>query len=183
VTSGSFEDVYSENFGDVHRFVVRLGVAPGEAEDITQRVFVIAYKKMENGERIEKHLAWLRAIAHRVVQQHRRWRRVRKMHAHLLPSSLGLRDNQPDDADVTLIRSSRSAQLRAAIAELNDKLRDAIVLTDMEGMQYSAAAEVLKIPVNTLRSRRRLAISALRSKLSKQTNPDSSTHRCLEIEA
>jgi RNA polymerase sigma-70 factor (ECF subfamily) len=43
--------------------------------------------------------------------------------------------------------------VRAALAELTDEYRDALVLKEIEGLKYEEIAEMCKIPVGTVRSR------------------------------
>ena len=45
------------------------------------------------------------------------------------------------------------AAVRAAIADLSEEFRDAVVLRDMQGLSYEEIAEVLRVPAGTVRSR------------------------------
>jgi RNA polymerase sigma-70 factor (ECF subfamily) len=58
------------------------------------------------------------------------------------------------------------AEVDASIAKLPDEFRDAVVLSDLEGLSYNEIADVLGVPVGTVKSRlyrgRRLLAKALR---------------------
>ncbi len=57
--------------------------------------------------------------------------------------------------------------LKMAIAELSDKLRIAVVLHDIEGLSQEEVAEILRVPVGTVKSRVSRARAELRVSLSK----------------
>ena len=55
--------------------------------------------------------------------------------------------------------------VRAALGELSEEFRTAIVLTEIEGMSYEDAAEAIGCPIGTVRSRIHRARNELREKL------------------
>lgn len=149
--------LYDQNFERVYRLVCRFGIEPGEVEDLTQKAFVIAFRRMSDVEDIRNPGAWLRGIVVRVVSQHRRWRRVRDAKRWLLRD---IRVAAPQPVP-TPERGAAAAQdlenIRAVLDQLSDKLRDVLVLCDVEECTPREVAELLRIPVNTVRSRRRAA--------------------------
>ena len=115
------------------------------------------------GEDIQYPKAWLRGIAVRVVSDHRKWRNVRKVKQWLLEST----SNAQRSAPLTPEESTSSAQIQtkvtSVLGKLSPKLRDVLVLCDIEGCSVSEAAQSLEVPVNTVRSRRRLARESFQS--------------------
>ena len=63
----------------------------------------------------------------------------------------------------TVIRREQREHLRAAIADLPEEQRDALILTQLEGMEYEAAASFLGVAPGTVRSR----VNRAREKLKK----------------
>ena len=55
--------------------------------------------------------------------------------------------------------------IRRALSELSDEFRQAIVLTEIEGLSYEDAAEAVGCPIGTIRSRIHRARNELREKL------------------
>lgn len=56
-------------------------------------------------------------------------------------------------------------ELQAAISELPDKYREPLVLREYQGLSYQAIADVLDLPINTVRTRILRARRSLRERL------------------
>jgi len=67
--------------------------------------------------------------------------------------------------------SDYAEDVRNALAQLSDKLRSVLVLNIYQDMKYQEIAEVLNIPVGTVKSRMNLAIKQMREALSLETVP------------
>ena len=149
--------LYEQHYDRLYRHICRHGVEPGEVEDIAQRAFVVAFRRIGEVDDLRDAVAWLYGIAIRVIAQHRRWRRVREAKRWLLRDAR-LAEVAPV---VTPERAAISAQqldrVRAVLAQMSNKLREVLVLCDVEDFAPREAAAILSIPVNTVRSRRRLA--------------------------
>lgn len=152
--------LYDESFDSIYRLVFSLGVSPEEIEDVVQRAFLIAYRRLqelsESG--VNHPRAWLRGIAVRVVSEHRRWRRVRRVKSWLLRATI---DASTQERSITPEDDARAAQARQLVhrvlARMSPKLRDVLVLLELEECPAQEVATILKIPANTVRSRKRLA--------------------------
>jgi RNA polymerase sigma-70 factor (ECF subfamily) len=149
--------LFEEHFGWVARLVFRFGVPPGDVEDVAQTVFIRAYDHIDELKEIENPGGWLRGIVVRVVSEHRRWRRVRRLKAWLLES----RAAEESEPPLTPEQAAQSLEAQRIVAEILDrmsgKLRDVLVLCELEECGPLEVAELLGVPVNTVKSRRRLA--------------------------
>jgi RNA polymerase sigma-70 factor, ECF subfamily len=118
-----------------------------EAEDLVQETYarVLARPRVLRGEDEVGYL--LRALRNTLISQHRT--AGRRPATTELPddTALGSRVND-DPAEATDTR-----QVYAAIAELPDEFRDALVAVDIAGLSYGEAAEALGIREGTLTSR------------------------------
>jgi RNA polymerase sigma-70 factor, ECF subfamily len=152
----AWRQLYDEQFDGVYRFVCRCGVSDADAEDVTQRVFVIVHRRVDDLVAIENVGGWVRGVALRVVAEHHRWRRVRRLKAWFVNEAA-----TPEAPDAGPENATESEEARERVAEvlsrMSAKLRDVLVLVDLEGLGLNEAAETLGVPVNTVRSRRRLA--------------------------
>lgn len=141
----------------VYRLVVRYGVDPSEAEDLVQRTFVIAIRRLPHAGELRDPGAWLRGIAVRVVASHRRWRKVRQAKRWLLRETDRAARVPVATPERQTAAAEEAAAARAVLEQMSPKLRDVLVLCDIEELAPSEAAAILGVPVNTVRSRRRLA--------------------------
>jgi RNA polymerase sigma-70 factor, ECF subfamily len=69
------------------------------------------------------------------------------------------------DPEVALLRQEQQELLMAAIDELSPWHREVLILVDMQGYDYSEAAEMLDVPLGTVKSRLSRARSTLRDRL------------------
>ena len=118
-----------------------------EAEDLVQETYtrVLARPRLLHGEDEVGYL--LRALRNTLISQHRSEQR-RPVSTELFDeTALGARASD-DPAQATETR-----QVFAAIAELPDEFRDALVAVDVAGLSYDEAAGALKIPQGTVMSR------------------------------
>lgn len=125
---------------DVWRLCTSLG-SSGEVEDLVQETYLRAFKSL-GGYRGEAPVrAWLLTIARRTCADHvRRRQRERRLldrvRSHVVSDRAPARDHTEE-----------------LLAELDPDRREAFVLTQVVGLSYEEAAEVLGCPIGTIRSR------------------------------
>ena len=146
---------YVAHFDMVYRMICRAGAPLTDAEDLAQKVFVTAHRRVAEGVEVERPGSWLRGIALRVVADHRRWRNVRRVKQWVVESVT--KSEPPPPPDQVSEAAATQREVAAVLDKMSGKLRDVLVLTDIEGCKPAEAASILGIPVNTVRSRRRLA--------------------------
>lgn len=87
-----------------------------------------------------------------------------------------LREELRDDKELTPAQSvqwNEAAQrVRLALSQVDEDFRQVLVLRDMEGMDYQEVADVLGVPVGTVKSRLFRARAALRERLEKMESND-----------
>jgi RNA polymerase sigma-70 factor (ECF subfamily) len=132
---------------------------PGAAGDASQEAFISAYRKLEQY-RGGSFKAWLLRIVTNACYDELR-RRQRQPVTPLKPE---LPDGDTVESPRWIVDDSASpeeqseqAELQAAIQhcirELDEKFRTALVLVDVEGMDYESAAEAAGTPLGTIKSR------------------------------
>lgn len=119
------------------------------AEDVAQEAFLRAYRSLGQFRGQSTFRTWLYQIATNVARTQSARRRDRKetqepegSHERERPSS--------EDVEGRVIAHD---QLRRALKELPDDWREALVLRDIEGLEYREIADVLGIPMGTVESR------------------------------
>lgn len=152
-----FHRLYRDNYAPIMSFVLRFGIRPVDAEDLVQRIFMVALRQCEPGRVIEQPTAWLRAIALRVIHEHYRWWRVRRAGQWLLEQTWAGRQQDECSPEREAVAAQSLQRVRTVLHQMSGKLRDAFVLLDIEGLSPREAADLLGIPHNTMRSRHHLA--------------------------
>ena len=156
--------MYDEHFAWVYRLVFRFGVPQSDVEDVTQQIFLVAYRRMLEVERIDNVPGWLRGVVVRVVSGHHRWRKVRRVKKWLVDSTMRAGARPPESPQQRVEVAETQKLVGAVLAEMSPKLRAVLVLADIEECPVREVATALDIPVNTVRSRRRLAREAFQKK-------------------
>jgi len=155
--NAAWRALYHDQFDHVYRLACRFGVPAADVEDVTQRVFVVAHRRIAEIEEIHNVGAWLRAIVVRVVAEHRRWARVRRVKHWVLRTSADVESPRPTTPERDLVALQAQRVVAQVLAKMSPKLRDVLVLLELEELSLQEAAETLGIPSNTVRSRKRLA--------------------------
>lgn len=133
----------------------------GEAEDVTQEVFLRALRRQNILSKVRDQKAWLARIAWRIaVERNRKTKR---------DASAAEVDDVPSpkcSADEVLWQKERSALLQSLIAALPDELRYPLVLSALEELSPREIAATLDISEAAVRSRSFRARQILRERLT-----------------
>jgi RNA polymerase sigma-70 factor (ECF subfamily) len=124
-----------------------------EAEDVTQDIFVKVSRSLDRYDRSCAFKPWLLQVArNHLIDHHRSSRRERETHVELdaLPIEPG---SFAPTQHADLVRRERAQRVAAALAQLPPKLREAVVLRDVEDLDYDEIAAVTGIPLGTVKSR------------------------------
>jgi RNA polymerase sigma-70 factor (ECF subfamily) len=149
--------------------VLMMVSSPEDARDLTQEAFVHAFRRLDSFRGNSAFYTWLFRIAINATISFRRKMARRKMVS--IEKAREVIGEEPRDGRVDTPPSSRMESqeqqrlVRAALGELSEEFRTAIVLTEIEGMSYEDAAEVIGCPIGTVRSRIHRARNELREKL------------------
>ncbi|GLX02571.1 sigma-70 family RNA polymerase sigma factor [Microtetraspora sp. NBRC 16547] len=148
-------------YPDVRRFLVHL-TDPQSAEDLTQETFVRALGSLPRFAGRASARTWLLSIARRVVVDRFRSAAVRPMIADVPDWRAAAERRQPFETP----GPDDAVALAGLLAEVPRERRDAFVLTQLMGLPYAEAAELIGCPVGTVRSRVARARSQLITSLA-----------------
>jgi len=156
----------------VKGYLMRLGLEPAQAEEVSQEVMVAVWRKAASFDSRQASVAtWIFRIArNRRIDAFRRDQRS-ALDAHD-PAFQPEPEAAPDAATET---AQREAQLRVAMAELPPEQRDLVRVAFYEDLSHSQVAERTGLPLGTVKSRLRLAFAKLRLRLEADDQDASET--------
>jgi RNA polymerase sigma-70 factor, ECF subfamily len=143
----------SAHLGAVWRVLRRNGVPAADADDAVQTVFLVLSRKAH---RVEpgRELPFLLRTAVFVASEARRTQRRRRESKE---SSFDERPSDRPNPEHELLERERLSQLDGILKEMDEPLRVAFVLYEIEGLTMAAIAEILEVPLGTVASRLRRA--------------------------
>lgn len=168
----AFDELVVRHEDRVFNMALRMLGNADDALDLSQEVFLSAYRALDGFEGKAAFSTWLyRVTVNRCRDEMRRRATVK----HARPRPLGAwraDDDPPEDpparasspVDAAVARESH-ALVASAVAELPEEAKETLVLRDVEGLAYEEIAAILEVPVGTVRSRLHRARSLLRDRL------------------
>ncbi|MCA8922063.1 MAG: sigma-70 family RNA polymerase sigma factor [Planctomycetes bacterium] len=132
-------------------------------EDLVQETFLRAYRALGGYDPRYRLSTWLVRIALNAARDHGRRQKVREAtprDAEVEPEARP--DPHSADPAAAAAKQELSQQVGAALAELPETQREVIVLGVYGGYSQREVAEVLEVPLGTVKTRQRSALSKLR---------------------
>ena len=163
--SAAFGQLVRKYQDRLYNTIAHVGGCRDEAEDVVQEAFVQAFVKLSSFRRDSAFYTWLYRIAFNTAVSRRR-RRKTELSVERGREALGVEPLDDGDApDDPLLREERVGMVRQALSALSEEHRAILVLREMEGCCYETIAEVLDLPIGTVRSRLHRARLQLREEL------------------
>ncbi len=169
----AFEELVTRYEKRVYAVALRSSGSPEDAADITQEVFLKAWRSMENFRGDSGFSTWLFRITMNMCVDHARHKQTQPQTQPLVHGEAEEERPIPDTAPTPeehLENSELGRELAAALDEVSDEHRRIVLLRDVSGMSYTEIAEVLEISEGTVKSRLSRARIALRKILLKRGN-------------
>ncbi|HEX9760618.1 MAG TPA: RNA polymerase sigma factor [Candidatus Acidoferrales bacterium] len=152
----AWEELVRRHTRRVYNLCYRFTGNRAEAEDLTQDVFLRVFKTLGSYRAVHGGFTtWLTSVSRNLLIDHyRRTRRER------LTDSI---DDETPHVEVPLHSTDRpdrraqvgelSEQIQRALQRLSPDLREAVILRDLQGLEYSEIQDVLQVPEGTVKSR------------------------------
>lgn len=160
--STSFERVLRPHQDALRRLALRLTGSPDDADDLMQDLFAHLYPRAGTVTSLDRPRPWLMRVLYRLFVD--RWRHRRADPAFADDDNL---EDYPGDAldtpDAVFERQLTAARLQAGLDALPAPQRDLLLLHDVEGYTLPEVAEVLEVPLGTLKSRLHRGRAGLRA--------------------
>jgi RNA polymerase sigma-70 factor (ECF subfamily) len=130
-------------------YVARRVASPADVDDVIQETFVRMHRGLANLAEGERFGAWVYRIAANAIADHRRFR-ARHPVASTVPSDGNeLREDEPPEN----LEAELAECVALFVARLPSPYREAVTLTELEGLTQKDAAEMLGISLSGMKSR------------------------------
>lgn len=147
----AFEVLVHRHRHVVFRTAARI-VGPSEAEDVAQDAFLRAYHRLDQYRGQAAFRTWLLQIAQNAALNTLARARRRPIEADSESDRVPDRDPVRQPA-TRLERQERQERLELKLGRLRPEYRSLLVLRDLEGLSYGEIAEVLEMPLGTVKGR------------------------------
>ncbi len=134
-----------------------------DAEDLTQDVFVKLYRNLSSFDLTKGSFStWITTLTRNLLVDHFRRTRMERATDSIHATANGeedgptmadqLADGRPGQEQY-VARQELKVRVQSALKELSPELREAVILRDLEDMDYKEIAQILRIPEGTVKSR------------------------------
>ncbi len=152
--TSQFELVIERNHQIVYRYAYRLAGCQSAAEDISQEVFLKAFRAAHQLRETEKERAWLLAITRNEFAKWLRTKRPKQIVEEIANADYA--DLSPHDY------LDNQDWIEVALRELSEEFREVVLMYYFEDLSYAEIAQQLSIPIGTVMSRLNRGRNALR---------------------
>jgi RNA polymerase sigma factor (sigma-70 family) len=161
--AAAWEDIVRQYHRRIYNICYRFAGSTDEAEDLTQDVFIKMYKTLNTYD-LERgaFMTWVTTITRNLLVDHFRKSKYDRVtdsldtpvseHEDAMPLSDRIEDKAPAPDSRIQSRETRET-VHHALQKLSPELREAVILRDLQDMDYKEIATVLKIPEGTVKSR------------------------------
>jgi RNA polymerase sigma-70 factor (ECF subfamily) len=157
----AFEQLVTRYQNKLVGYAARMLGDHDEAEDVAQEAFVKAYRALDSFRGQAQFSTWLYRIATNLCIDRARAKKRRPQQAYSLDEPLDKDDDKggrelPDstfEPSQSVEREELRQTVRATMAEMPEKMRQVLVMCDMQGMPYEQIAQILNCPIGTVKSR------------------------------
>ncbi|HAC16463.1 MAG TPA: RNA polymerase subunit sigma [Bacteroidetes bacterium] len=165
-----FEREMIPHLDSLYNFAIRLTTDPIDAEDLVQDTIVKAFRFFGSYEKGTNAKAWLfRILKNSYINNYRKKSKQPQQVDYDEVSTYyeNVRSEQSDTTDMEdiMYRDMLDDQITRALQRLPEDFRTVVLLCDVEGFTYEEIANMLDVPIGTIRSRLHRGRNLLRVEL------------------
>ena len=158
-SESAFDWLVTHYHSGVYNLVYGILSDSADAADVTQEVFLRAFRGIRDFRRGSSLKTWLYRISVRQALNHRRW--CWRHHRQQVSidaeeegkhAALDLKDSEASPFE-RFQTHEMQIKVRAALAQVPEIFRGAVILRDLEDLSYEEVAEVMEVSVGTVKSR------------------------------
>ncbi|HYV76445.1 MAG TPA: sigma-70 family RNA polymerase sigma factor [Candidatus Binatia bacterium] len=161
--SAAWQEIVQQYHRRIYNICYRFSGSPDDASDLTQEVFIKIYRTLGtfDGSRAA-FMTWVTTVTRNLLVDHFRKGKYDRVTESLEAAPGGQEDGltlgeQLQDQSISPERRVQRLQVQKVVHEalqkLSPELREALILRDLQDMDYKEIAQVLKIPEGTVKSR------------------------------
>ena len=141
----------------IYSLILRMIRDNAQAEDLAQDVFVKAFAALKSFDPGRKFSSWLFKIAHNAAIDHLRRRGLETVPLESADEEqVDLLSVLPDRAserpDSAFVRGSLARAIGEAVGRLRPEYREVVLLRFQQGMMYEEIAEIMGLPLGTVKT-------------------------------
>ena len=165
-----FEEEIIPHLDAMYNFALRLTSDPNDAEDLVQDTIVKAFRFFSSYEKGTNAKAWLfRILKNSYINNYRKKSKQPNQVDYDEVSSFyeTIRADRTDTSDLEdrMFRELIDDDISNALEELPEDFRTVVLLCDVEGFTYEEIANMLDVPIGTIRSRLHRGRNLLKAEL------------------
>lgn len=153
---GAWEDLIRTHTRRVYAICYRFTSRDNEAQDLTQDVFLRVFKTLVSFRAGEGSFSvWLTRLTRNLLIDHYRRTKLERASDSIEDQLAVLEEKNSlhSRTDGMLAGREASELLQGALEKLSPELREAVILRDLEELEYKDIAKVLNVPEGTVKSR------------------------------
>jgi RNA polymerase sigma-70 factor (ECF subfamily) len=152
----AWEDLVKIHTRRVYAICYRFTGSNHEAQDLTQEVFLRVFRSLKSFRSGEGSFAvWLSRLARNLLIDHYRRTKLDRVTDSIEAQLPVLEEKTMAGGRTEALLAGREASeaLQAGLQKLSPELREAVILRDLEELEYKEIAQVLNVPEGTVKSR------------------------------
>ncbi|MBR6542762.1 MAG: sigma-70 family RNA polymerase sigma factor [Anaerotignum sp.] len=169
----AFEELILQHEKIVYNVALRMMNHSEDARDISQEVFLKAYRNLANFDERSAFSTWLYRITHNTCIDEMRKRKGKQNYS--LEEELENEDgsmqrqiaDEGDTPEESLLREEQKSEILQALDTLSEEHKAAIILRDVKGLSYEEISEILELSLGTVKSRISRARNQLKTEILK----------------
>ena len=143
-----------------------------ESEDMTQEIFLKLYHALAKYDFTKNFDAWLLTLArNHLIDEYRRTKWEKRTRDDFNEYTLSA--DRESDPEETVLREENKKFVWEGFNSLSNEIRMAVILRDIQGKKYDEIAEIMELPLGTVKSRvnrGRLQLAKILRKNKEETN-------------
>jgi RNA polymerase sigma-70 factor (ECF subfamily) len=156
--AAAWEELVRRHTRRVYNLCYRFTSNRQESEDLSQEVFLRVYKQLGTYKALQGGFTtWLTSVSRNLLIDHYRRTKHDRITDSIDDEAPGAKAEQIQSPsrtpDQMALVNELGEQVQRALGKLSPDLREAVILRDLQGLEYAEIREVLRVPEGTVKSR------------------------------